>query len=241
MPEGTDQEQAGRVLSDVDHYGRIPWGLLADPDVADAEKVAYAYLTTWDFARTGRMFQRREDLAGPLGWSVRKLDGALMALERRGAIRRVRRGPGRSNDIELLAETRSMMQPAVAALCDTNSQHDATTARENTRENQEELTRVQEEFEGWYWAYPRKVGKGDALKAYRRARSRGATREELVAALDNYVDDIKRMKTETQFVKHPSSFLNGDRWRDYRDGGQHAGAPPPVESVYDRVARQGND
>lgn len=72
--------------------------------MSDAEIRAYAWLTTWDFRRTGRMFTGRDEMADALKWSVSKLDGALRALERRGAIKRIRRGLGLCNDIELLAE-----------------------------------------------------------------------------------------------------------------------------------------
>lgn len=65
------------------------------------------------------------------------------------------------------------------------------------------------DFEAWYAAYPRKVAKAAALKAYRSARKR-ASREDLLAGIAAY----RKTKADYADWAHPATWLNGDRWLD---------------------------
>jgi uncharacterized protein YdaU (DUF1376 family) len=95
------------------------------------------------------------------------------------------------------------------------------------------------EFERWWQAYPRKVGKDAARKAFDRAVRSGATPGTLLFALTIYPwpDDL-------HFTPHPSTWLNQGRWKD--DPSTVAPAPSPivpfrggarVESLRGRAAR----
>lgn len=79
------------------------------------------------------------------------------------------------------------------------------------------------EFEGWWAAYPRKVGKDAARKSYAAAVKRGATPEELLAALHR-----QRWPEELRFIPHAATWLNQGRWQD--DPG--AAAPPEPTHGY---------
>jgi hypothetical protein len=58
-----------------------------------------------------------------------------------------------------------------------------------------------------FWeVYPRKVARGDALKAYLKALSR-ASHAEILAG-------VKRYKPDPKFTKHPATWLNADCWLD---------------------------
>lgn len=67
------------------------------------------------------------------------------------------------------------------------------------------------EFEEWYAIYPRKVGRGQALKAYRAARKK-ASAEEIVSGLRAQLEDLT--SREKAFIPHPATWLNGERWAD---------------------------
>lgn len=69
------------------------------------------------------------------------------------------------------------------------------------------------EFERWWARYPRKVGKGQARKAWKAARSK-ASPEQLMAGVERYVAEIAEKGTEERYVKHPTSWLNGECWGD---------------------------
>lgn len=64
------------------------------------------------------------------------------------------------------------------------------------------------DFASWYADYPRKVGRQAAEKAYRARRRAGLTAEDLLRARENYAVSVATV--ESQFIKHPSTFLGPD-------------------------------
>jgi hypothetical protein len=78
------------------------------------------------------------------------------------------------------------------------------------------------EFDGTFWpAYPHKVGKPDAAKAFARAR-KSASLSEIMAGLDFYI----RSKPTDRSWLNPSTFLNQERFRDQPAAGSQSRAPP---------------
>lgn len=67
------------------------------------------------------------------------------------------------------------------------------------------------EFEREFWpAFPNKVGKPAALKAWRAARKRGVDCVEVVAGLSRYIAE----KPPDRPWLNPATFLNQERWND---------------------------
>lgn len=98
------EEPALRIVSALDHYGRVPEKSLLFSDATDAECRLYAVLTTFDYRRQTEIIAGRKALVEATGWSMRKVDTALADLDARGAIRRIRQGRGHPNVIVLLAD-----------------------------------------------------------------------------------------------------------------------------------------
>lgn len=69
------------------------------------------------------------------------------------------------------------------------------------------------DFNSFYAAYPRKVGKLDAMRAYAKAR-RIASHDEIMAGVENYK---RHLPDEARFIPHASTFLNQGRWMDEYD------------------------
>ncbi len=64
-----------------------------------------------------------------------------------------------------------------------------------------------------FWdEYPRKVGKPQALKAWGAALARGHTPEKILLGLRAHQEAFAA--TDPQFIPHPSTFLNQDRFND---------------------------
>jgi len=63
-----------------------------------------------------------------------------------------------------------------------------------------------------FWSnYPRKDSRQNALKAYLKARKKGASSEEILAGLDRYKS---ANGPDFGFYAHGSTWLNGQRWED---------------------------
>ena len=69
-------------------------------------------------------------------------------------------------------------------------------------------------FESFWSAYPRKVAKPAAIKAWKAAKIKGA---DLVAMIDDIrvkQNTDEWLKNKGQFIPHPSTYLNQRRWED---------------------------
>ncbi len=85
-----------------------------------------------------------------------------------------------------------------------------------TRESissREERAREEAGFERFWSAYPRKVGKADARKAFAKAwRKLPPFDEDLI--LSGGLERAKAAWTDAQFIPHAATWLNGERWTD---------------------------
>lgn len=69
-------------------------------------------------------------------------------------------------------------------------------------------------FSEWWAAYPRKIGKRQAERAYKAALKAGAAPEELMEALEAHKQHWRLANTETRYIKHPATWLNAGSWMD---------------------------
>jgi hypothetical protein len=73
---------------------------------------------------------------------------------------------------------------------------------------------IEAEFEELWKLYPRKEGRKKALDAYRRAKKKGTTFEEVKAGILNYREYIEKENIEMQYIAYGSTWFNGERWHD---------------------------
>lgn len=66
-------------------------------------------------------------------------------------------------------------------------------------------------FDDFWTRYPRKVGKGQARKAYAKAL-KVARHADIMHGLSQQLDAMSAK--EKQFIPHASTWLNGERWED---------------------------
>jgi hypothetical protein len=71
------------------------------------------------------------------------------------------------------------------------------------------IAQIDADFDEWYAAYPHKVAKGQAIKAYRTAR-KITDRQTLLDGLASY----KLNKPPDVKYCNPATWLNGQRWLD---------------------------
>ena len=78
-------------------------------------------------------------------------------------------------------------------------------------------------FADFWKAYPRKIGKEAALKAWRKLKPDTALLTKMLDALDWQ----KKAWLDPQFIPHPGTYLNGRRWEDDHEpvGSANGGQP----------------
>jgi hypothetical protein len=79
---------------------------------------------------------------------------------------------------------------------------------ENTRATRSE---PDPDFDRFWATYPKRVGKGQAVKAWRSALKK-QTPDDLIGAAKRYADSVRG--TEARYIANPSTWLNGERWAD---------------------------
>lgn len=91
-------------------------------------------------------------------------------------------------------------------------------------------TDVERGFEEWWSTYPRKRGKGQAMKAYRGALKKVGG-DTLLASLRQQLPTLTAKGAE--YTPYPSTWLNGERWEDQPDIDQPSktGSLPSVHEI----------
>ena len=93
-----------------------------------------------------------------------------------------------------------------------DSEKPCTAVHPNIKNKRNTDEHLKEEFDRWYPVYPRRSARRAAFKAYKQARSRGATPETLLDGAKRYA--AQRASQDPQFTKMPATWLNGDCWLD---------------------------
>lgn len=102
--------------------------------------------------------------------------------------------------------------PQVAASCGEKS---LESEFESESESESEKRKAQETwFERFWKAYPRKVNKVGARKAFDKIRPDEALLERIIAAIGKQIESEQWTKDGGQYIPHPQTWLNGHRWED---------------------------
>lgn len=81
------------------------------------------------------------------------------------------------------------------------------------REEKYTASATNADFEAFWHAYPRKVGKTAAAKAWERAKSKPDA-QTIIAIIERQKTWPEWKKDGGQYIPHPSTWLNGGRWED---------------------------
>jgi len=92
-------------------------------------------------------------------------------------------------------------------------------------------------FETFYSLYPRKVNKKKAQEKYysilKKSKSPEETANDILEGLKKYIDFWEKEKTELQFIPHPTTWLNGERWND-----DIISAKPKKINIFNKVVNE---
>ena len=80
--------------------------------------------------------------------------------------------------------------------------------------NKPSSAELTERFEKLWELYPRKKGRQDAFRHYKKAIKEGATDEKIKQGIEEYVKEIKAKGTKIDYIKHGSSWFYGKKWAD---------------------------
>ena len=113
----------------------------------------------------------------------------------------------------------------------------------NTRRSAK--SEIPEDFSRFYAAYPRKVSKPAALKAWRALKADAALADRIIADVKRRCDTEWKGQA-IQYIPHPSTYLNQRRWEDEtapteRKEATHRGIDPKDNPALDYAQRETTD
>lgn len=85
-------------------------------------------------------------------------------------------------------------------------------------------------FDRFWEAYPRRVGKGAALKAWSKLNPHAELVERIIEAVERQKLSREWLKDGGQYIPHPTTWLNQTRWEDELPS-QAPSGPPGVNSA----------
>lgn len=84
----------------------------------------------------------------------------------------------------------------------------------NEQVRKQELNAFSESFNDFWKAYPKKVSKANALKAWKKLKPNDDLAREIIYALERQKQSAQWQKNNGQFIPYPATWLNGRRWED---------------------------
>lgn len=98
------------------------------------------------------------------------------------------------------------------------NQIENTDSKPNNRKINKKIEYTNE-FEEFYKIYPRREDKAKAFDYWQVRIKEGVNSDDMINSAKNYAIKCKKDKTETKYIKMPSSFLGiGRCWEDYING-----------------------
>ncbi len=82
-------------------------------------------------------------------------------------------------------------------------------------------------FERFWSAYPRRVGKKDAVKVWNQIKPDDSLVDLIVEGVERWKTSEQWTKDEGRFIPYPATFLRGERWNEY-DRAQVTPSPKPT-------------
>lgn len=97
---------------------------------------------------------------------------------------------------------------------------------------------IEDPFDTFWREYPRKVGKGDARKKFAKALTKTSF-DNIMAALRRVKASAQWTKDGGQFIPHPATWLNQERWDD--EVGESADGLDNLRNLYAMCEEEEND
>ncbi len=215
--EATDAEFRSAVMLWCAAWHQVPAGSLPDDDRALSHFAGFGRaINEWEKVREGalRGFVKCSDgrLYHPViaekaveAWERKQVEFQRKKADRE---RKAAKVPRENDLFPPESDDGSGKNPAENALKGQGQGQGESTSPKVPSEGDDS---ADHDFEAFYQAYPRHVGKKAAQKAYKAAHKKHGAKfllQEAQKAAQRY------HKSDPQFIPHPATWLNGERWAD---------------------------
>ena len=200
-----------------------------DLDISNRALRLYAILMRYADKDTHKAFPSRKTLAGRLRCSAASVDRASMELIDAGLLSKEQRHNNslvytlHSSPVQtpIITHDDTLSSPVMTAIV---TGDDLTRTTKPEPIEQESLNDISHNFDQFWKLYPRKVGKGKARQAFEKALEKTDI-DIILAGVEAYV--YHEGYNDMEFIAHPTSWLNGERWDDEYDTPLRKDTPGP--------------
>jgi hypothetical protein len=99
------------------------------------------------------------------------------------------------------------------------------------------------DFDAWWLTYPKKVGKGEALRIWKRLKPSDELVEKMISAVQVQSTSDQWRRNNGQFIPNPATWLNQGRWMDEGTTTPQVVCPPGQvpHAVYGHCVDEGKE
>ena len=215
----------------------VVWAL-HQPDLTPSQKIVLLMLSDRHNPDMG-CFPSTKKLAADCNMSTSSVFAHLAALEGKGLIKRKGRarenGQQTSNEYDLNMGVQNL-DGGIQNLDKGYPKSGHPPIQNLDTNNHVIINHVNEPnmFNDAWLAYPRKVGRGNAEKAWAKAIKKIDERQ-LCKLLSQYIDSL--VGKDSKFIPHLSTWLNGERWHDDIEAPQQNGIDHMFRDMVNDLAR----
>lgn len=85
---------------------------------------------------------------------------------------------------------------------------------DKSRSDLEESRSIPDGFDQFWLSYPKKVSKSKSMAKYTKILSDGVSIDEIMEGLQRAKESAQWVRDDGQYIPHPLTWLNNERWRD---------------------------
>lgn len=189
-------------------------------------------------ANPGQMVTSLESIKGKSGKgvSIRAVRTSLTKFENVGFLTSESTNSGRLVTIANWAKYQEGIEKATNELTGNRQATDKQLTTNKNVKNDKKKTpssdALLDRFNALWKLYPKKLGKQNSFKAYKKAIKDGVTDDQIKTGIESYVKYLTKEQTDPQYIKQGSSFFNQRSWEDDWSGGgvtPEPQAPKPID------------
>jgi hypothetical protein len=191
-------------------------------------------------AKPGQMVTSLESIKGKSGKgvSIRAVRTSLTKFESVGFLTSESTNSGRLVTIANWAKYQEGIKEVTNELTGNRQATDKQVTTNKNDKNDKKKTpssdALLDRFNALWKLYPKKLGKQNSFKAYKKAIKDGATDDQIKTGIEAYVKYLTKEQTDPQYIKQGSSFFNQRSWEDDWSGGgvtPEPQAPKPIDKA----------
>lgn len=198
----------------------IPHQLVTDESLQPIDRILYGVIYWFERLKEGKCIAGNATLAELCNTTPKNIQDSLSRLEKQSYIIRVMKNKTTRLELKttisfqrLSANTDSAIGKRRQSLSVNTDQNKNIQVSKNEHTPDGDI--YPSDFLTFWESFPKKTGKGDALRAWKKLKPSESLRARIVASVEEHIEKDKQWSREDgRFIPNPATFLNQRRFDD---------------------------